>query len=419
MIEAGELEKNNLYKWELLFWLWLAFFFNQADRQVFNIVLPLIKVDLGLTDTQIGLIASIFVLCVGLCTPIAGFIGDLFSRKKVIVISLFVWSVATFFTGMSYSIIQLIFLRSIAVGGGEAFYAPSANAIICEHHTKTRALAMSIHQTSLYIGIILSGVLGGLIADHYGWRSCFYLFGGIGIILAIILTWRIKPSKIVTHSSSFSETKNFIRDAFSILIKKPSAMLLGGSFICLVFVNVGYLTWMPSFIHEKFNLTVTQAGFSSMFYHHAFAFIGIIFGAMLSDKLAVKSKYNRLIIQSLGLLIGAPFIFGMGQAKTPVLVYICLAGFGFFRGVYEANFVTTIFAVVEPRFRASVIGVVYLFVFTIGSLSPFLLGYFKQSFGLSDGLSALSIAYVLGGCCVLITLKWFFRKDSVLKTVDI
>jgi MFS family permease len=380
------MEKKNLYKWELLFWLWFAFFFNQADRQVFNIVLPLIKADLGFTDTQLGLIASIFVLCVGIGTLISGFVGDLFSRKKIIVISIFVWSAATFFTGISYTIVQLIFLRSLAVGGGEAFYAPSANAIICE---------------------------------HYGWRSCFYLFGGIGIILAIILSWRIKPAKIVTHSSSFSETKKFIRDAFSILIKKPSAMLLGGSFVCLVFVNVGYLTWMPSFIHEKFNQTVTQAGFSSMFYHHAFAFIGIIFGGMLSDKLAVKSKYNRLIIQSLGLLLGAPFIFGMGKAGTPALVYICLAGFGFFRGVYEANFVTTIFAVIEPKFRASVIGVVYLFVFTIGSLSPFLLGYFKQSFGLSDGLSALSIAYVLGGCCVLISLKWFFRKDSVLKTVEI
>lgn len=416
MKERSEMEKKKLYKWELLFWLWLAYFFNQADRQVFNIVLPLIKGDLGLTDTQLGIIASTFVLCVGLCTPIAGFIGDLFSRKKVIVISLFVWSIATFFTGMSYSTIQLIFLRSVAVGGGEAFYAPSSNAIICEHHTKTRALAMSIHQTSLYIGIILSGILGGLIAEHYGWRSCFYLFGVIGILLAIILSWRLQPSKNISPSSSFSERKKFIKEAILVLINKPSAVLLGGSFICLVFVNVGYLTWMPTFIHEKFNQTITQAGFSSMFYHHAFAFIGIILGGMLSDKLAAKSKYNRLIIQSLGLLLGAPFIFGMGQATTPVSVYICLAGFGFFRGVYEANFVTTIFAVIEPRFRASVIGVVYLFVFTIGSLSPFLLGFFKQSFGLSDGLSALSLAYVLGGCCVLIALTWFFKKDSVLKT---
>ncbi len=409
------MRKSNLYKWELLFWLWLAFFINQADRQIFNILLPLIKVDLGLTDTQLGLIASIFVLCVGICTPIAGFVGDLFSRSKIIIISIFFWSIATVFTGMSYTMVHLIFLRSISVGGGEAFYAPSANAIICEYHHKTRAIAMSIHQTSLYVGIILSGVIGGLIAEHYGWRSAFYLFGGIGILLALLLMWRLQPSKNIVPSSTYPERKRFIKKAFSVLFSKPSAMWLGGSFICLVFVNVGYLTWMPLFLHEKFNLSVTEAGFSSMFYHHAFAFLGIVVGGLLSDKLAVKSKHYRLIIQSIGLLLGAPFIFGIGQSTTVISTYICLAGFGLFRGIYEANFITTLFEVIEPKYRASVVGLVYLFVFSFASLSPFLLGYFKQSIGLSNGLSALSIAYLLGGCCVLITLRWFFKKDSILK----
>jgi MFS family permease len=153
-----------------------------------------------------------------------------------------------------------------------------------------------------------------------------------------------------------------------------------------------------------------------MFYHHAAAFIGIIGGGMLSDKLAVRSKFYRLMIQSAGLLLGAPFIFGMGQGTTLFVVYFCLAGFGLFRGIYEANFITTIYAVIEPKYRASVIGVTYLFVFTIGS--PFLLGYFKQSFGLSNGLSALGIAYILGGLCVLVTWRWFFRKDSVLESVE-
>ncbi|MFA6397106.1 MAG: MFS transporter, partial [Sulfurimonas sp.] len=263
------MQKRNLYKWELLTWLWIAFFFNQADRQIFNILLPLIKIDLGLTDNQIGIIASIFVLCVGIFTPIAGFVGDLFSRKNIIIISLFFWSIATFSTGLSYTIVHLIFLRSIAVGGGEAFYAPSANAIICEYHNKSRALAMSIHQTSLYVGVILSGILGGLIAEHFGWRSAFYLFGGIGIILSGLLFWRLQPSKNIAPSSTFSERKKFIKEAFFILRNKPSIMLLGGAFTCLVFVNVGYLTWMPSFLHEKFNLSITEAGFSSMFYHHA------------------------------------------------------------------------------------------------------------------------------------------------------
>jgi len=409
---------NKYQKWELLLWLWLAFFFNQADRQIFNIVLPLIKVDLGLTDAQLGLVSSIFVLCVGLCIPIAGFVGDIFNRKKIIVLSLFIWSVATFFTGMSFTIFHLIFLRSVAVGGGEAFYAPSANALMSEYHHKTRALAMSIHQTSLYIGIILSGIIGGFIAEQYGWRAAFYLFGGIGIAYSILLLWRLPPSKITAEPASYTESKKLIKEAFKLLFSKPSTILLGVSFICLVFVNVGYLTWMPTFLHEKFSLSIMDAGFSSMFYHHIFAFVGILIGGILSDKLALKSIYYRLYIQAFGMILGVPFIFWLGQSPTILLVYISLAGFGLFRGIYEANFITTLFATVEPEFRASINGLVFLFVFTIGSLSPYLLGYFKQSYGLSNGLSALSIAYILGGLCVLVTLKFFYQKDSDLKTFE-
>ena len=65
------MREKKIYKWELLLWLWIAYFFNQADRQIFNIVLPLIKEDLGFTDAQLGLVASTFVLCVGICTPIS------------------------------------------------------------------------------------------------------------------------------------------------------------------------------------------------------------------------------------------------------------------------------------------------------------------------------------------------------------
>jgi len=411
------MREKKIYKWELLLWLWIAYFFNQADRQIFNIVLPLIKEDLGFTDAQLGLVASTFVLCVGICTPIAGFIGDLFSRKNIIITSLFIWSIATFFTGFTSTIFSLILLRSVAVGGGEAFYAPSANAIICEYHTKTRAIAMSIHQTALYIGIILSGLIGGLIAENYGWRMPFYIFGGIGILLTFLLLWRLKQSRNVAPSSS-QDRKKFIKEAFVLLFRKPSAMLLGASFICLVFVNVGYLTWMPTFLHEKFNLSITGAGFSSMFYHHASAFIGIILGGLLSDKIALKSKLYRLVIQGVGMLLGAPFIFAMGQGSTLTIVYIALAGFGLFRGIYEANFITTIYGVIEPKYRASVIGLVYLFVFSVGSISPYLLGYFKQSFGLSNGLSSLGVAYIIGGILVLITLKWFFTKDMINESVE-
>ena len=91
---------HKLVKWELLVLLWLAFFLNQADRQIFSIVLPLIRSDLGLTDAELGLIASALFWTYGLLVPFAGFVGDKYSRKYVAGFALLFWSVSTLFTGI-------------------------------------------------------------------------------------------------------------------------------------------------------------------------------------------------------------------------------------------------------------------------------------------------------------------------------
>ncbi|RYD71440.1 MAG: MFS transporter [Sphingobacteriales bacterium] len=402
------------YKWELLIWLWLAFFFNQADRQIFNILLPLIKIDLQLTDVQLGLISSLFILVIGVFIPIAGVVGDMFSKKRIIWISVLFWSAATLLTGASTSLIHLILFRSIAVGGGEAFYAPAANALIGEYHKKTRALAMSVHQTSLYAGVILSGTIGGFIAQWYGWKFAFYIFGGTGIVLAALLAWRIKSTKLINTFSENTNRAGFVKEAVLALFRKPTAILLGMAFACLVFVNVAYLTWTPTFLHEKFDLSISEAGFSSMFYHHIFAFVGVIFGGWLSDKLASKSSRNRLAIQSAGLLLGAPFIFLMGRAESATYTYVMLAAFGFFRGIYEANTYTTLFLVIKPEYRSTSVGIISMFAFITGAIAPLLLGYLKPIIGLSTGLSFLSVAYILGGLLILVALFKFYKRDVVL-----
>ncbi|AEI48342.1 MFS transporter [Runella slithyformis] len=412
-------KKNSFYKWELLIWLWLAYFFNQGDRQIFNIALPLIKADLELSDAQLGLVGSIFILTLGICFPIAGFVGDIFNRKKIVGYSLLFWSLATFLTGFGTSLVHLILLRSLSVGGGEAFYAPAANGLIGQFHQKSRAFAMSIHQTSLYAGVIVSGALGGYIAQTYGWKNTFFLYGGAGVVLAIILFWRLQPAVSAVSNLTWSDQKRFIKTATLALISKPSAILLCVAFLSLVIVNVGYTTWMPTFLHEKFNLSIAEAGFNSMFYHHVFAFAGVILGGILSDKAALKAKKNRLVIQSLGLLLGAPFLYGMGQAESTFMTYVALSGFGFFRGLYEANLYATLFAVIEAAYRSTSVGLSAMFAFIIASLVPFLLGYLKPTLGLSDGLSALSVSFLIGGIAILIVLRFYFQKDSQLKTEEV
>ncbi len=117
------------YGWELLILLWLAFFLHQADRQIFNNLLPLIRTDLRLSDVQLGMVASVFTVVFGLCVLAGGYAADVWRRKWIILVSLLVWSTATLLTGISTGILALLVFRGLASGGGEGFYYPAAASL--------------------------------------------------------------------------------------------------------------------------------------------------------------------------------------------------------------------------------------------------------------------------------------------------
>jgi MFS family permease len=180
------------YRWELLIWLWLAFFFNQADRKVFGVVLPAIRAELGLTYVELGVVASVFTAALAVMAPIAGFLGDRRSRKRIVVFALLGWSAATLCTGFGTGFLFLVVVRGVATAVGEGLFAPSAFAMLSAEHVETRGRALSIFQTAVYAGLIGSGWIGGYIAERWGWRSAFWLFGGIGIVLALLAALRLR-----------------------------------------------------------------------------------------------------------------------------------------------------------------------------------------------------------------------------------
>jgi len=398
------------YKWRLIIILWIAYFLNQGDRQIFNVVIPLIKQDLHISDVEIGLVATIFTLVYGLLVPVAGFVGDLASKKKIIFFSLLVFSLGTLFTGLSSGVILLVLFRSIATGGGEAFYYPAATSLIAQFHKKTRAMAMSIHQTSVYIGTIASGFIAGYIGENYGWHMAFLSFGIIGVIWAFVVLFGVKEQPVTGEEKEIVE-KPSLNEIVRAIFRKKTVYFLSLAFGCMCFVNVGYLTWMPTFLHEKFEMSLSASGLHSTIYHFIFAFLGVMFGAKISDRLALKRKQIRMEIICLGLLLGVPFILWMGMAETKEACYIAMALFGFFRGMYDSNLFTTLFDVIEPRFRASSTGIMLAFAFIIGALAPVVLGWIKTIAGLDTGISFLSSFYLIGAILVFTGLKLFFYKD--------
>ena len=400
------------YKWELIVLLWFAFFFNQADRQAYNVVLPLLSADLKLSPVQAGLVASIFLWCYALLVPVAGYLGDVYRRKWIVFWSLLVWSAGTILSGATTGLASLVVFRSLATGGGEAFYFPSANSLIGQYHHKTRAMAMSIHQTAIYVGLISSGFIAGWIGEHFGWRMTFYFFGAAGVVLAMIIMVRLKDVGLTEEATAQTKPE---RIPLSVVLKaiagKPTVWALWLAFSLFLFAGIGYITWMPSFLHEKFKLSLSDAGFSSMFYHHAAAMIGVLLGGKVSDVLATHRRTVRLEVQCIGLFLGAPFICLMGLTDNLLLCYAALAGFGFFRGIYDSNPYAALFDVIEPRFRASAVGIMLAVVFFVSAFAPVVLGWAKSTIGLTAGLASLSLAYFIAGLIVLVASRTTFHRD--------
>lgn len=408
------------YKWEVVLLLWVAFFLNQADRQAFNIVLPQIQEHLGASDSTMGLIAMLFNVFYALTVPFAGYFADRMSRSRQIWVSTLIFSTATFFTGLSGGIFWFILFRCFGMGLGQGLFGPTYTGIIAEYHdTKTRARAMSLHQTSYYIGVITCGFLAGWVAEKLGWQYAFFIFGGIGILFTAVLAWRLKdkPKEAVAVPAAEDgkgEKAPTLFQAIAEIFSVPTAVCMLIAYIGLIFGLNGYLTWMPKYLKESFDLSLTSAGFHSMFWTHAAAFFGVLAAGAMSDRMAARKggARNRLLLQAAGLLLSAPCIALIGLSGNFVIVCAALAGFGFFRAFFDAGTYAVLYDVIEPKYYSMSSAVLILFGFGIGSLAPWILGMISDAVGLSAGIASLGAVWALASVALLIARSAFFDKDA-------
>ena len=438
--------KNRYYKWEVLALLWVAYLLNQGDRQVFNSVLPLIRDSLNLTDTSVSLIAVFFNLFYAAMVPIGGYMGDRFSRKWVCTLSILFWSVATMFTGLAGGVFLLILTRSIATGGGEAFFGPANYSLLGQYHKDTRARAMSIHQTSYYVGVILAGWLAGYIGDHLGWRYAFYIFGGAGVVWAAVMALRLKdlpraaekaegtlppadfgpkyeaggnvPSagakEMPDQVGHDGKAKVSIWDGFKTVFTTPTALMVTLGFCGFIFVITGYMTWVPTFLQENFGQTGAQAGLNSMLWTYVAAFVGVLLAGTLSDKWAAKDPKKRMLIQGAGLILGAAFLPWMGTAKTVWVLYLCFAGWGFFRAFFDANIYAALYDVTPEHLHASSSSAMIMTGFAVGATAPYILALIKEATGSLNATFPIlgAIWLVCGLCCLWVSYKYYNRDNT-------
>lgn len=316
------------------------------------------------------------------------------------------------FTGLCSSFVALVIMRSVATGGGEALFGPNYLPLLAEYHKKTRAIAMSIVQIAYYIGVIASGWVAGWIGQTYGWRWTFIVFGAVGIVHGALMVWRLKDApKAQTGSAEPTKEKVSLFDGFRAIFTTPTACFMAVGYAALIFVLTGYLTWMPAYMYENFGMELKDAGFQSMLWTHCFAAVGILIAGFIADRIGTKRLEWRMYMQGIGLVCAVPFILLMGNATSLALVCVGLAGFGFFRSLFDANTYVVMFDVIHPKYHSSTSGVLIMFGFGIGSLAPYLLGAIKQYASLSTGITILGLIWLVAGVVMLVGSKLCYRKD--------
>src|SRR5438128_3510500 len=228
------------YKWRVVAMLWLISFFNYADRQAIFSVFPLLEREMHLTPVQLGLLGSAFAWVYGLGAPFAGMVVDRIRRKTAILGGLHTWSLICMATVTSSKFGHLFFWRA-AEGLGETFYYPASMSLISDYHGRdTRSRAMGLHQTSVYMGTIGGGFFAGYIGQYYGWRWSFIVFGGLGILLGLVVNrWVIEPEKNsddLEKAAAGDPTQTARRMPMSEFLKNlasnPTVLFLMAAFLC-------------------------------------------------------------------------------------------------------------------------------------------------------------------------------------------
>ena len=296
---------TNRYRYYVLALLTLGYVFNFVDRQVMTILIEPIKMEFGASDTQMGLLSglafALFYATLGI--PVAR-LADRWSRRNVLAISMTTWSAVTALCATATGFWHLLLLR-IGVGIGEAGGTPPSQSLLADYFPpEKRAFAQGILATAPNIGILVGLFGGALIAEAYGWRSVFLVFGIPGVLLAILIQLTIREPLKVTVSASeegaglFSTLGNIFR------LPSFAHIMVGVGFTGIAGYGLG--VWSPSFLVRVHNMSLVDAGLYLGLIGVFGGGLGTISSGLLVDRLARRDKRWQLWLPAIGIFLALP-----------------------------------------------------------------------------------------------------------------
>lgn len=393
------------FAWTAVVFLWFAYFLNYLDRQVVFSIFPVLRSDLGFSDTQLGLVGTLFIWVYSLCMPITGRLADVVRRDRLVISSLVLWSFATLGTGLSTSAPAFLFWRAV-MGVTESLYVPAALAAIAVLHPgATRSKALAIHSTAQFSGIVAGGWYGGWAADHIGWRPGFTLLAIVGAAYAFVL-WRIFR---VAPNSEIRHTHQAARPAD--IFKSACFWTLSLAFFAFCTMLWMLYAWFPNFIYERYHLSMTQSGLTATVYLQTSCMAGVLAGGVLADWLVLRIRSGRFLIAVAGLAACTPFAFLSLAAGSLAIAKLSAAAFGFFAGVFVANTFAAAYDVISRQNYGLATGILNLAGGLSGGAAILAAGLWKASLGMAPLMKWQAIASASAAVLLLFVVVARFVSD--------
>lgn len=401
-------KQATFYTWFVVAVLWIVAFLNYFDRILITSMRDPIVQEFKLTDAQFGLLTTIFLIAYGLFSPFGGFLADRYSRKGLIFFSVLVWSGMTIWTGYCRSLEELLVARFL-MGVSEACYIPAGLAMITDYHRgRSRSLATGLHMSGLYAGMALGGV-GGYMADLWGWRFGFHLFGFIGVLYAIFLFFVLhefkEGSQVQMEENNAKPQKVQLGETLRGIFQLRSFWYLLFYFAILGMANWMVNGWMPTFLRQQFDLNLGEAGLSATGYIQVGSFIGVVVGGILADYWSSRSPRGRLYAIVIGFLLGAPALFLLSSTSLFAAAILGMLLFGLGRGFNDANLMPLLRQIVDTRYVATAYGFLNFLSTIIGGVMVYLGGALMD---MGIGLSLVyqwAAVFLLFGTIILLLVK--------------
>ncbi|MDT8279953.1 MAG: MFS transporter [Erythrobacter sp.] len=394
--------------------LLIVYIFNFIDRQIVNILAEPIARDLGLSDTQIGLMTglafALFYTVLGI--PIARFADrSSTSRPAVIAVSLAIWSGMTAICGLAQNFSQLLLAR-IGVGVGEAGCTPPAHSLISDIvPPEKRSSALAFYSLGIPIGTLMGMVIGGILADFVGWREAFLIVGLPGVALALVV-WFVLKDPRRSDAQMILRNQNQpaalpLMDALRVVMSSRAFVLLLFAGSAASFLSYGKTTWTTIFFQRTHDLTPGEVGLWFGIVGGVGGIVGTVLGGYLADRFGAKNRRHVLSAPAIGMALAVPLALLAYNSPSWPMALVLLFLPTMFNSFYYGPTYSAAQGLVPIRARAIAAATLLFFQNLIGlGLGPLFFGMLSDL--LQPAYGTESVRYVLYGAAFLGLVPAYF-----------